>query len=135
MHTILLWGAGARKPIKYFWATWINHRSRMTTKSYGEERPLAHGHSEAAWAKNRRAHFLIKKDAKNLINAAGLQCFLTYFSPVSIRRPAFNLPKKSRNPANHFIRKHGRHFFSTAPPHLSTALPCSHQSDRPFARR
>jgi len=36
------------------------HRSRMTTISYGEERPFAHGHSEAAWAKNRRAHFLIK---------------------------------------------------------------------------
>jgi len=36
------------------------HRSRMTTISYGEERPLDQGYGEAAWAKNRRAHFLIK---------------------------------------------------------------------------
>jgi len=36
------------------------HRSRMTTISYGEERPFAKGRSEAAWAKNRRAHFSIK---------------------------------------------------------------------------
>lgn len=34
--------------------------SRITTISYGEERPVAIGHNEAAWAKNRRAHFLIK---------------------------------------------------------------------------
>jgi peptidoglycan-associated lipoprotein len=30
---------------------------RMRTLSYGEERPLAIGEDEAAWAKNRRAHF------------------------------------------------------------------------------
>ena len=35
-------------------------RSRLTTVSFGEERPLDHGHGEAAWAKNRRAYFLIK---------------------------------------------------------------------------
>jgi peptidoglycan-associated lipoprotein len=33
--------------------------SRMTTISYGEEMPLDSGHTEAAWAKNRRAHFTI----------------------------------------------------------------------------
>lgn len=32
---------------------------RMSTISYGEERPLDPGHSEAAWTKNRRAHFVI----------------------------------------------------------------------------
>jgi len=31
--------------------------SRLTTISYGEERPLIPGHGENAWAKNRRAHF------------------------------------------------------------------------------
>jgi len=34
--------------------------SKMTTISYGEERPLDLGHSEGAWAKNRRAHFEIE---------------------------------------------------------------------------
>lgn len=33
--------------------------SRMTTVSYGEERPLDSAHNESAWAKNRRAHFAI----------------------------------------------------------------------------
>lgn len=33
--------------------------SRLSTISYGEERPLDPGHDEAAWAKNRRAHFVI----------------------------------------------------------------------------
>lgn len=36
------------------------HQSRMTTISYGEERPFASGHNEAAWAENRRAHFTIE---------------------------------------------------------------------------
>ena len=35
-------------------------RSRMTTISYGEERPFDQGHGETAWSRNRRAHFLIK---------------------------------------------------------------------------
>jgi peptidoglycan-associated lipoprotein len=35
-------------------------RSRMTTISYGEERPIDRGHGDAAWARNRRAYFLIK---------------------------------------------------------------------------
>ena len=29
--------------------------ARVRTVSYGEERPVDHGHNEAAWAKNRRA--------------------------------------------------------------------------------
>lgn len=33
----------------------------MSTISYGEERPLDPGHNEEAWAKNRRAHFVITK--------------------------------------------------------------------------
>jgi peptidoglycan-associated lipoprotein len=34
--------------------------SRLSTVSYGEERPLDPRHNEAAWAKNRRAHFVIR---------------------------------------------------------------------------
>lgn len=33
---------------------------RMVTVSYGEERPLDPAATEAAWAKNRRAHFVIR---------------------------------------------------------------------------
>ncbi len=33
---------------------------RLTTISYGEEKPLDPGHDEEAWAKNRRAHFVIE---------------------------------------------------------------------------
>lgn len=33
--------------------------SRLSTISYGEERPLDPGRNEAAWARNRRAHFVI----------------------------------------------------------------------------
>ena len=34
---------------------------RISTISYGEERPFDQGHSEDAWTKNRRAHFVILK--------------------------------------------------------------------------
>lgn len=34
--------------------------SRMRTISYGEERPLDEGHNETAWAKNRRAQFVLE---------------------------------------------------------------------------
>ncbi len=33
--------------------------SRMTTISYGKERPVALGHNEEAWAKNRRDDFVV----------------------------------------------------------------------------
>jgi len=34
--------------------------SRVTTISYGKERPFDQGHDEDAWAKNRRAHVVTK---------------------------------------------------------------------------
>lgn len=34
---------------------------RMTTVSYGEEKPAAQGHNEAAWSKNRRDEFKLIK--------------------------------------------------------------------------
>jgi peptidoglycan-associated lipoprotein len=33
--------------------------NRLKTVSYGEERPVAMGHNEASWTKNRRAQFII----------------------------------------------------------------------------
>ena len=33
---------------------------RLTTVSFGEERPLDPGHNELAWSLNRRAHFLLR---------------------------------------------------------------------------
>jgi len=33
--------------------------ARLSTVSYGKERPLDPGHNEAAWARNRRAQFVI----------------------------------------------------------------------------
>jgi len=33
--------------------------ARLSTISYGKERPIDPGHDEAAWARNRRAHFVI----------------------------------------------------------------------------
>jgi len=34
-------------------------QDRVSTVSYGEERPLDPGHNEEAWAKNRRDHFVV----------------------------------------------------------------------------
>ncbi len=36
------------------------NESQMSRVSYGEELPLDPGHSDEAWAKNRRAHFSLK---------------------------------------------------------------------------
>jgi peptidoglycan-associated lipoprotein len=35
--------------------------SRLSTVSYGEERPIEAASNESAWAKNRRAHFVIEE--------------------------------------------------------------------------
>ena len=48
----------ARTTQQYLEALGIS-ASRITTVSYGEERPVEIGNTEEAWAKNRRAHFLI----------------------------------------------------------------------------
>jgi peptidoglycan-associated lipoprotein len=34
--------------------------NRVTLISYGEERPVCSQHDDACWAKNRRAHFMVK---------------------------------------------------------------------------
>jgi len=35
--------------------------ARLRTASLGKERPIATGHDEAAWARNRRAHFAVSR--------------------------------------------------------------------------
>jgi peptidoglycan-associated lipoprotein len=40
--------------------------SRIETVSYGEERPIAQGHTEEAWAQNRRDEFEILAGGENL---------------------------------------------------------------------
>ena len=45
--------------VKEYLATLGVDASRMRTVSYGEERPFDAGHSEANWAKNRRAHLVL----------------------------------------------------------------------------
>jgi peptidoglycan-associated lipoprotein len=34
--------------------------TQLSTISYGEERPVDMGQNEEAWAKNRRAHFIVE---------------------------------------------------------------------------
>lgn len=36
--------------------------ARLSTISYGEEKPVVKGHNEAAWSKNRRAEFVVTKN-------------------------------------------------------------------------
>jgi peptidoglycan-associated lipoprotein len=48
----------AQETKKYLVNLGINE-SKITTISYGEERPLDTGNNEEAWAKNRRAHFVV----------------------------------------------------------------------------
>jgi peptidoglycan-associated lipoprotein len=54
---------GERRSInakKYLVNLGINS-SRMHTISYGEEKPLLHGHDEYSWAQNRRDDFIVVK--------------------------------------------------------------------------
>ena len=45
--------------IKQFLTDYGISSSRITTISYGEERPASSGHNESAWSKNRRCEFRI----------------------------------------------------------------------------
>jgi len=45
--------------MQYILALGINP-SRVSTISFGKEKPADPGHNEAAWAKNRRVHFVLK---------------------------------------------------------------------------
>ncbi len=50
----------ATSALKYL-ATLGVDKKKMSTISYGKERPVDPGHDEAAWAKNRNDHFVVKK--------------------------------------------------------------------------
>ncbi len=52
-------GEGRAQSVKAFLVDLGIKPSRLNTISYGEERPIDGTQSEEAWAKNRRAHFLI----------------------------------------------------------------------------
>ncbi len=52
-------GEGRAQSARAFLADLGIESSRLNTISYGEERPLDSAQAEEAWAKNRRAHFVI----------------------------------------------------------------------------
>jgi peptidoglycan-associated lipoprotein len=49
----------AEAAMQFILALGIN-ASRVSTISFGKEKPADQGHDEAAWSKNRRAHFVLK---------------------------------------------------------------------------
>jgi peptidoglycan-associated lipoprotein len=53
-------GEGRAQSVKGFLVDLGIDSSRLTTISYGEERPIDRTESEEAWAKNRRASFVIE---------------------------------------------------------------------------
>lgn len=58
VYNMALGDRRARSTYNYITSLGISG-SRLSTVSYGEERPLDPGHNEAAWARNRRAQFVI----------------------------------------------------------------------------
>ena len=59
-YNIALGDRRARATMNYLVAQGVQ-QNRISTVSYGEERPICTAHSEDCWAKNRRAHFLVKR--------------------------------------------------------------------------
>ena len=53
-------GERRAKAAKEFLVSYGIASNRLTTISYGKERPFDAGHDESAWSKNRRAHFVTK---------------------------------------------------------------------------
>lgn len=53
-------GERRAESVKSFLVNLGVNASRLTTISYGEERPIAFGQTEAAWAQNRRAAFVVE---------------------------------------------------------------------------
>ena len=54
-------GERRAQSVKNFLVSMAVDRSKVTTISYGEERPAAEGHKEAAWKMNRRAEFIFSR--------------------------------------------------------------------------
>ncbi|HKW50808.1 MAG TPA: peptidoglycan-associated lipoprotein Pal [Candidatus Eisenbacteria bacterium] len=53
-------GERRAKAAKEFLVSYGIAAVRLTTISYGKERPFDPGHDESSWSKNRRAHFVAK---------------------------------------------------------------------------
>jgi peptidoglycan-associated lipoprotein len=52
-------GERRAKAIKRYLTTMGVESSRISTISYGKERPIAFGHDESAWSQNRRGNFVV----------------------------------------------------------------------------
>ena len=52
-------GERRAKAIKDYLSAMGVNASRITTVSYGKERPLEFGHTETSWSKNRRGNFVV----------------------------------------------------------------------------
>ncbi len=59
-YNLALGNRRAKAVQDYVVAGGIN-RNRISTISYGEERPFVVGHDESAWKWNRRGHFVVAK--------------------------------------------------------------------------
>lgn len=55
-------GERRAQSVKNFLAQLGVEGARLSTISYGEEKPVVQGHTEEAWAKNRRAEFVVTKN-------------------------------------------------------------------------
>ena len=53
-------GARRAESAKKYLASLGVNAAALSTVSYGKEKPLDPGHTEDAWAKNRRAHFVLR---------------------------------------------------------------------------
>ena len=53
-------GEKRAKAVMDFLVTYGVPAGRVSIVSYGEEKPFAYGHDEAAWAMNRRAHMVLQ---------------------------------------------------------------------------
>lgn len=58
-YNLALGDRRAKEARRYLINLGINPSQLTRTVSFGEERPLDPGHNEQAWAKNRRAHFVV----------------------------------------------------------------------------
>ncbi|MBN1423223.1 peptidoglycan-associated lipoprotein Pal [Candidatus Fermentibacteria bacterium] len=47
--------------VKNYFVNYGIPKTKLSTVSYGEDRPVDPGHTEEAWARNRRAEFIIQK--------------------------------------------------------------------------
>lgn len=60
-------GSRRAEAVREFFVGFGLDPSRFETRSYGEERPLVNRSDEAAWARNRRAEFIITAGADQIV--------------------------------------------------------------------